>query len=469
MAYLTFPPSFVWGTATSAYQIEGGWNQDGKGESIWDRFSHTPGRIEDDSTGDTACNHYEVWPQDIALMKSLGLNAYRFSIAWSRILPEGRGQVNQAGLDFYSRLVDGLLEAGIAPCATLYHWDLPQRLQDEGGWPARATAEAFVEYTDTISRQLGDRVRWWITHNEPWCAAFLGYLIGEHAPGWKEWPAALQSSHHLLLSHGWAVPVIRRNAPGAQVGITLNFTPAEPASPSQADREATRHFDGFFQRWFLDPLYGRHYPADMVADYIRAGHLPAEGMTFVREGDLEAIAVPTDFLGLNYYTRAILRDQEAADNLPPTLTSPPDAEWTEMVWEVHPESLYRLLNRLHFEYSPPRLYITENGASYSDGPNGDGRVHDVRRVRYLQGHLAAAHRALENGVPLAGYFVWSFLDNFEWAKGYLQRFGMVWVDYESQQRIPKDSALWYARVIAANGFDATLEAHEALEAATSGF
>lgn len=452
MSNLTFPKNFVWGAATSAYQIEGAWNEAGKGESIWDRFSHTPGKIKDSSTGDVACDHYHRWADDIALMRSLELQAYRFSIAWPRILPAGRGAINQAGLDFYSRLVDGLLAAGITPFATLYHWDLPQALQDEGGWPVRTTAEAFVEYADVVTRHLGDRVQNWITHNEPWVIALLGHQIGEHAPGWQDWPAALKVAHHLLLSHGWAVPVIRTNSPEAKVGITLNFTPAEPATPSPADLAATRHFDGYFHRWFLDPLYGRHYPADMVAAYTAEGYLPAEGMTFVEPGDLAAIAVPTDFLGVNYYTRAILSADHQVD-APEHLVFPQqNPERTEMDWEVCPEAFYNLLNRLHFEYQPPQIFVTENGASYSDGPDAQGRIADRRRQDYLCGHLSAAHRAIQNGVPLAGYFAWSLLDNFEWAKGYQQRFGLVWVDYDTQQRLPKDSALWYREVIRQNGW-----------------
>lgn len=453
MSNLTFPENFIWGVATSAYQIEGAWTEDGKGESIWDRFAHTPGKIEDSSNGDVACDHYHRWSQDIVLMKSLNIQSYRFSITWPRILPQGRGQVNQAGLDFYSRLVDGLLEAGITPFVTLYHWDLPQALQDEGGWPVRSTAEAFVEYSEVVSRHLGDRVKHWITHNEPWCISFLSHQIGEHAPGWQDWPAAIRTAHHVLLSHGWAVPVIRRNSPAAEVGITLNFTPAEPASPSPADFQLYRRFDGYFHRWFTDPLYGRHYPADMVADYIAQNYLPPEGMTFVEAGDLQAIAVPTDFLGVNYYTRAVMRDEETPDNLPQIVFPAPQAEGTEMGWEIYPEGLYHLLNRLHFEYRPPKLYVTENGASYSDGPDAQGRIKDQRRLDYLRLHLAACHRAIQNGVPLAGYFEWSLMDNFEWAKGYTQRFGIVWVDYQTQERIPKDSALWYREVIGRNGFE----------------
>lgn len=444
-----FPDGFLWGVATSSYQIEGAWNEDGKGESIWDRFSHTPGKIQDGSNGDVACDHYHRWPQDVALMKELNIQAYRFSTAWPRILPNGRGAINQAGLDFYSRLVDSLLEAGITPFVTLYHWDLPQALADEGGWTARTTAEAFVEYADVISRHLGDRVKHWITHNEPWCASMLSYQIGEHAPGHSDWNEGLRAAHHILLSHGWAVPVLRQNSPDAEVGITLNFTVSEPASPSAADYHAARRFDGYFNRWFVDPLYGRHYPADMVAAYEREGYL-ANGMSFVQDGDMDAIARPMDFLGVNYYTRVVFRDEEAKDNLPQEVFPAPESERTEMGWEVYPDGLYKLLNRLHFEYLIPKLYITENGCSYSDAPGPDGHVHDERRVHFLQEHMDALHRALACGVPVAGYFVWSLMDNFEWDKGYTQRFGLVWVDYETQERIPKDSAYWYKQWIERN-------------------
>jgi beta-glucosidase len=446
---IIFPDGFLWGTATSSYQIDGAWDADGKGESIWDRFSHTPGNIENNDTGDVANDHYHRWPEDIQIMKDLGLKAYRFSISWPRILPAGRGQINQAGLDFYSRLVDGLLAANIEPFATLYHWDLPQALQDEGGWPVRSTAEAFVEYADVVSRLLGDRVKQWITHNEPWVAAFMGYGGGQHAPGIQDFATAVAASHHLLLSHGWSVPVIRQNSPDSQVGITLNLLSWVPASPSAADYHAARYGDGYLNRWFLDPLYGRHYPADMVQAYRDQGHLP-NGLDFVQDGDLNAIAVKTDFLGINYYMRAIARDEAVEDNEPPTVIKRDDI--TEMGWEVYAPGLSDMLNRLHFDYQLPKIYITENGASYSDGPDGNGRVDDSRRRQYLRDHFTAAHQAMQNGVPLAGYFVWSFMDNFEWAYGYSQRFGIVWVDYETQERLPKDSALWYKEVIAQNGF-----------------
>ncbi len=447
--FQSFPSNFVWGAATASYQIEGAWDEDGKGESIWDRFTHTPGHVFEGHTGDVACDHYHRWPQDIELMKALGLRAYRFSIAWPRILPDGRGRVNQAGLEFYSRLVDGLLAADITPFVTLYHWDLPQALQDAGGWPARATAEAFVEYAGVVSAALGDRVKNWITHNEPWCVSILSHQIGAHAPGLRDTEAALRAAHHVLLSHGWAVPVIRANSPGAEVGITLNMEWVEAASRSAADARVAGEAEGRFNRWFLDPLYGRHYPADVVAGYAAA--LP-NGLDFVLPGDLDAIATPTDFLGLNYYSRRVARDEEAADNLPQEILA--DRPRTEMGWEEYPEGLYGLLNWLHFGYRPPKLYVTENGASFGNGPDAAGRVADTRRLNYLRDHFSAARQAMNNGVPLAGYFVWSLMDNFEWAEGYRQRFGIVWVDYETQQRIPKDSALWYRDVIAANGFEA---------------
>jgi beta-glucosidase len=444
----------LWGAATSSYQIEGAWNEDGKGESIWDRYTHTPGHVIGGSTGDVACDHYHRWPQDVAMMRELGLQAYRFSIAWPRVLPAGRGAVNPAGLDFYSRLVDGLLEAGIKPVATLYHWDLPQALQDSGGWPARSTAEAFVEYADVVSRRLGDRVKTWITHNEPWCVSVLSHELGEHAPGWRDTAAAVYAAHHVLLSHGWAVPVLRANSPDSEVGITLNFEIMEPASASEADRRATRIADGTYNRWFVSALYGHRYPADIMAHY--EPHLP-DGWAFIQPGDFEAIAAPIDFLGVNYYTRRIVRDETAADNMPQThFPDLPKCDmhtgvWEPVYWEIYPDGLYNLLNRLHFEYRPGKIYITENGTSFNDVPDGSGRVPDVGRLGYLRDHILAARRAMDNGVPLAGYFAWSLMDNFEWAKGYQQRFGIVWVDYESQQRIPKDSALWYREVIAHNG------------------
>jgi beta-glucosidase len=448
----SFPRGFLWGTATSSYQIEGATGEDGRGESIWDRFCARPGAIGDGSSGAVACDHYRLWRDDIALMRELGVHAYRFSIAWPRIAPDGR-RIEPRGLDFYDRLVDGLLAAGIEPWATLYHWDLPQALEDRGGWTARATAHAFVDYADACARRLGDRVRGFITHNEPWCAAILGYREGVHAPGRREWPAALAAAHHLLLSHGWAVPVLRHHAPRVPVGITLNLAPVHAASRSVADGDARRWLDGHFNRWFLDPLYGRGYPDDMVRDYVRDGALPSAQPPWVEAGDLDAIATPTDFLGVNYYYRQVARSDRVheVDNAPPTLERAPRSEWTEMDWEVYPEGLWELLVRLHLDYAPAKLYVTENGASWSDGPDADGRIHDARRTAYLRDHFLQARRAIEDGVPLAGYFVWSLLDNFEWQHGYAQRFGIVWVDLATQRRTLKDSALWYRDAIAKNG------------------
>jgi beta-glucosidase len=446
-----FPEVFVWGAATSAYQIEGAAHEDGRGESIWDRFVKS-GRIEDGSNADVACDHYHRLPEDLALMKRLGLGAYRFSIAWPRVLPSGRGPINARGLDFYERLVDGLLEHDITPFATLYHWDLPQLLQDEGGWASRSTAQAFAAYADAVTRRLGDRVKHWITHNEPWCVSFVGYLEGRHAPGMCDWPAALASSHHLLLSHGLAVPIVRSNSPGAEVGITLNLSPVVPASASAEDGDACRYFDGYMNRWFLDPLHRAKYPADMITDYESQGRLSGAARSCVRDADLSIICAKTDFLGVNYYSRTVTRSDRISevDNEPRAVFLAPESDWTDMGWEIYPDGLTEVLVRVHREYRPAKIYVTENGASFSQGPDPQGRVPDTRRVRFVREHLLAARRALDLGVPLAGYFVWSLLDNFEWERGYTQRFGITWVDYETQRRIPKDCALWYAKVIADN-------------------
>ena len=442
-ANATFPPGFIWGAATSSYQIEGAWNEDGKGESIWDRFSHTPGKVANGDTGDIACDHYHRWRKDVAWMKELGLNAYRFSVSWARLLPRGRGQVNPAGVDFYSRLVDALLEAGIEPFVTLYHWDLPQALQDGGGWPARATAEAFVEYADLLSRTLGDRVTHWITFNEPYVSAIVGYLEGRHAPGHTDLDEALAAAHHLLLAHGWSIPVIRRNCVRAEVGITLNLSPHTPASPSTADRAAAWQRDGILNRWFLDPIAARGYPADIVQHY---GH----AMDFVEADDLDAIAVPIDFLGVNYYCRSVVRSSAVPEDENARRTVFLNPNPTEMGWEVYPAGLHDLLGRLHFDYRFPALYITENGAAYRDRIGDSGQVEDLLRIRYFKEHLMAAAQAIAAGVPLRGYFAWSLMDNFEWAHGYSKRFGLIHVDYPSQRRIPKASAYWYRQVIAAN-------------------
>jgi len=441
-----FPQGFLWGSATAAFQIEGATREDGRGESIWDRFCATPGKVLNGDTGDPACDHYHRWRDDITLMKSLGLQAYRFSIAWPRIIPQGRGQVNPAGLDFYDRLVDGLLDAGIRPFVTLYHWDLPQALEDAGGWPARDTASAFADYADVVVRRLGDRVKHWITLNEPWCSAFLGYWTGDHAPGIREGPV-LAAAHHLLLGHGLALAALRAAYPDVQAGITLNFSPADPASDSDADRAAAWRYDGFFNRWYLDPLYRGAYPEDMLELYARLGQTPP-----VQPDDVRIIAAPMDFLGVNYYSRAVIRDDPQAGGLR-YAHERPEGEYTHMDWEVHPDSLRRLLERLHAEYAPGVLYITENGAAYPDELAPDGGVHDPDRIRYIARHLVACHDAITAGVPLRGYFVWSLMDNFEWAFGYSRRFGIIYVDYATQRRILKDSALFMRQVIAANAVE----------------
>ena len=446
---MDFPKDFTWGAATSAYQIEGAWNEDGRGASIWDTFTRQKGRIEDSSNGDVACDHYHRFKEDVSLMKEIGVKAYRFSVSWSRILPLGRGKINPKGLDFYKRLVDELLKNGIIPFATLYHWDLPQALEDEGGWRSRETAFAFSEYADVLSRSLGDRIKHWITHNEPSVAAFSGYQYGDHAPGVKDLKAALRVSHHLLLSHGLAVPILKKNSPDSEIGITLVNIPAEPASKSAKDREAVRSFDGYYNRWFLDPLYGRGYPEDKLGEYIQSGDLPEREKSFIKKDDLEKIASPFNFLGINYYFRLLIKNEILPNGEKHFASVPPKgkAGYTEMGWEVYPAGLYNALKRVSADYNPAKIYITENGVSYSDGPGKDGKVHDAKRIEYLKNHFLEAYRAFKEGVPLKGYFVWSLLDNFEWAKGFSQRFGIIWVDYKTQKRIIKNSGLWYRKVI----------------------
>ena len=456
MAALAFPPGFRWGVATSAFQIEGAAEAGGRGESIWDRFAATPGKIEDGSDARVACDHFHRWREDVALMRDLGLNAYRFSIAWPRVLPLGRGAPNAAGLDFYDRLVDALLEAGLAPMATLYHWDLPQALQDRGGWAERDTARAFADYAAVVSARLGDRVRQWVTHNEPWCVADLGHAQGAHAPGLRDPRLALRVAHHLLLSHGWAVPVLRRNAPRSEVGFVTILSHAEPATTSAADRDAARWFDGFFNRWYLDPVLRGAYPADAVADHVARGNLPPGGPDFVEDGDLAAISAPLDFLGINYYSRNVLSGAPgpAGEPAPRSVPMAPREALTDMGWEVWPQGLEDELVRLHRDYRPARIDVTENGAAYTDPPDPDGRIRDARRVAYLDGHLRALHRALSAGVPVGGYYHWSLLDNFEWGHGYARRFGLFAVDLQTQRRVPRDSARYYRTVATANAVPA---------------
>jgi beta-glucosidase len=440
--------AFRWGVATSAYQIEGG-RTSAKGESIWDRFAHTPGRIIDGTTGDVACDHFNRWIEDVDLIADLGVTAYRFSIAWTRILPKGRGAVSNEGIAFYSDLIDVLIERGIEPVPTLYHWDLPQALEDQGGWRNRKTVDAFVEYASTVVDAYGDRVGTWITQNEPWVAAFLGHLEGVHAPGLTEWKAALVAAHHILLSHGRATTAMRSLQPGLSVGIALDCRPSYPASDSEADVAAQRHFDGFRNRWFFDPVFGKGYPADMMRAYEERGRIEASP-SWINPGDLDDIAAPIDFLGINYYTSIAISDgaDETEDTGVPAGLHPPDG-YSEMGWEVTPDALGSFLDRVHAEYAPLSISITENGASYSDGPSGDGSIDDARRSEYLRVHIEAVVAARERGVPVDGYFVWSLMDNYEWALGYTQRFGIVWVDHDSGMRVPKASYHWYRQRILA--------------------
>ncbi|MFI9554532.1 GH1 family beta-glucosidase [Nonomuraea endophytica] len=432
--------SFLWGAATSSYQIEGAFADDGRGPSIWDTFSRTPGKVRDGENGDVACDHYHRYLDDVRLMAGLGLRAYRFSVAWPRIVPE-RGVVNQAGLDFYRRLVDALLERGITPWPTLYHWDLPQYLEDAGGWPNRDTAYRFAEYADIVHTALSDRVENWTTLNEPWCSALLGYANGEHAPGRAEPEQAVKAVHHLLLGHGLAVPLLSGN-----IGITLNMSHVTPATTAPADVDAARRIDGIQNRLFIDPVLLGAYPEDVLADL---SHL--SDFSHVKDGDLATISRKLDMLGINYYSPALVA---AGDPVPPGTTpwiGAESATWvdgghqrTSMGWEIDENGLLDLLQRVVKDYPAIDLYITENGAAFADLVSSGGAVHDPERIDYLERHISACAEAVNRGVPLKGYFAWSLLDNFEWAHGYGQRFGIVHVDFDTQKRTPKDSALWYA-------------------------
>ncbi|KXK60592.1 beta-glucosidase [Micromonospora rosaria] len=448
MSDLRFPETFVWGAATAAYQIEGAAREDGRGPSIWDTFSRTPGKVFAGHTGDVACDHYHRYADDVALMAELGLRAYRFSVAWPRVQPDGTGPVNPRGLDFYDRLTDALLAHGIDPIVTLYHWDLPQSLGDRGGWTTRETAEHFAAYATAVHGRLGDRVDVWTTLNEPWCSAFLGYGNGVHAPGEQDPGAAFAAVHHLLLAHGLAARALR--AAGARtVSITLNPCEVQPADPdSAADAAAVRLVDGLQNRIFLDPLTGAGYPAD-VREHLARLVEP----TFIRDGDEKLIAAPLDLLGINYYAPTYVAGRPdgagGGGSYPGTDGAvhflPPAGPVTDMGWQVEPAGLTRLLVRLAAEHPGLPLMITENGAAFPEG------VTDADRIGYLDGHLRAAHEAIRQGVDLRGYLVWSLLDNFEWSEGYRKRFGIVHVDYTTQRRTPKDSARWYQGVIARNG------------------
>ncbi|MEO6200533.1 MAG: GH1 family beta-glucosidase [Cryobacterium sp.] len=458
----TFPADFLFGAATAAYQIEGATNEDGRTDSIWDAFSRVPGAVINGESGENACDHYHRYPADVALMKNLGLQTYRFSTSWSRVQPDG-GPVNPKGLDFYSRLVDELLGAGIKPWLTLYHWDLPQALEEKGGLANRDTALLFGDYALNVHDALGDRVGVWTTLNEPWCSSFLSYTAGVHAPGRQSKPAGLAAGHHLLLGHGLAVEALRNRDPALELGITLNMTVAKPVDPaSPGDLDAARRIDGQFNRFFLDPIFRGTYPADLLDDVAGLGFDEV-----VRDGDLAQIAQPLDALGVNYYHGELVSDAPAEHPLlaqAPTgratsspfpaadgvFNHPQGLPLTAMEWEVKPDGLRELLIRVDRDYTRAagtKLYVTENGAAYDDSPDADGRVRDVERTEFLGSHLGAVLDAIDDGVDVHGYFYWSLLDNFEWAWGYEKRFGIVRVDYETQERTVKDSGLAYAKII----------------------
>ena len=466
MTAYQFPPGFLWGSATASFQIEGAAHEDGRTDSIWDVFCREPGAVFGGHDGDVACDHYHRMPQDVAMMADLGLQSYRFSTSWPRVRPDDK-DFNPKGLDFYSRLVDELLGHGITPWVTLYHWDLPAALQDKGGWTNRDTAYRFVEYAEAMHAALGDRVNIWTTLNEPWCSSFLSYACGEHAPGHASRREGLHAAHHLLLAHGMATARLRELAPSATLGITLNHTVPDPLDPSSAtDVEAARRIDGIFNRFFLDPIFRGAYPADVLTDLAGLGLEDA-----VQPGDLEIISTPIDVLGVNYYHGEAVTGTPSSDYAPAVL---PDgrvrgnpnigSEWVQSVprglpvtdqdWEIQPEGLTRLLVRLHEDYTGPAgipLYVTENGAAMPDLADEEGFVDDQDRVSFVRDHLVAVHDAISAGADVRGYFLWSLMDNFEWAWGYEKRFGIVRVDYETQQRTPKASALFFRDAARQNG------------------
>jgi beta-glucosidase len=435
-----FPKDFVWGAATAAFQIEGASKEGGRGESIWDRFCRVPGKVANGDTGDVACNHYHLYQQDVQLLKDLNIESYRFSISWPRIFPTETMTPNQEGIDFYKRLVNAILEQGITPMATLYHWDLPQWLEDKGGWTNRDTVHYFKQFAETMFRELGDTVKDWITHNEPWVVSYLGYGNGVHAPGHQDLESFLKASHHVLLSHGEAVKLFREMGPkDGKIGITLNMAPAYPLDDTAESEIAAHTWDGFLNRWFADPVFKGAYPKDMLDIYSEI-----TSFSFIQEGDLQVIFQPIDYLGINYYSITTAKYSTEGEfsflKVEAVTTGKPQ---TGMGWEIEPKGLTDLLIRLHQDYNGIPIYITENGAAFDDTVEENGEIHDDLRLNYIKDHLEASLDAIENGVNLKGYYVWSFLDNFEWAFGYDKRFGVVYVDYETQKRTPKKSALWY--------------------------
>jgi len=447
MARLDFPRDFVWGTATASYQIEGAVHEDGRGPSIWDTFSRTPGKVKNGDTGDIACDSYHRYEEDIALLKELGVTAYRLSIAWPRILPQGTGAVNQAGLDYYGRVIDALLAAGIEPCVTLYHWDLPQALQDQGGWANRATIEAFARYAEIVFHTFNGKVKQWITFNETWCVSFLSNYLGAHAPGNKDLQLAITVAHHCMVAHGETVKLFRKLGIQGQIGTTHNLYWFEPYTNSSEDRAAAQRMRGWNNEWFMDPTFKGEYPAFLV-EWFRAKGAEVP----IQPGDMETISQPIDFIGVNFYSGGYGRYKQGEGDF--------DCEEvqvgfdkTYIGWNVYPDGLYNVLKWVHDTYGDTPIYITENGACSDDVLEADGQVHDEQRVDYFRKHFIQCHRLIASGVPLRGYFAWSLLDNFEWAEGYSKRFGIVYTDYETLKRYPKDSYAFIKSVIADGGLD----------------
>ena len=446
VAEYKFPEKFMWGSATASYQIEGAWNEDGKGESIWDTFCRIPGKIKDNSSGEVADDHYHRFSDDIDIMKSIGLQVYRFSFSWPRILPAGTGTVNKKGLDFYDKLIDKLLGKGITPYPTLYHWDLPQVLEDKGGWANRDMAYYFADYAKILADKFGDRVKNWITHNEPFVVAIAGYFMGEHAPGKQDPVAAMNAAYNLILSHGLGLESMRSALPkDSEVGIVLSLSPVQPATDSPEDAKAARNMDGILNRMFLDPVLKGSYPEDMLS--IFGSFFPE-----IKSEDLKIMSAPIDFLGINYYSRSVFRHDPDFPFVEATQVQPEGNEYS-MMWEIYPEGFHEIIKRVWEDYKPAKIIITENGIPVPDGVDLDGRVRDERRIRYVRDHLKQVHRAISEGIPVKGYFHWSLMDNFEWALGYTMRFGLVYVDYATQQRIIKDSGRWFSQVIKDNGFE----------------
>jgi beta-glucosidase len=443
-----FPAGFLWGAATAAYQVEGAAHEGGRGESIWDRFCRVPGAVRGGDTGDVACDHYHRWQEDVAIMRELGLRAYRFSVSWPRVFPTGRGAVNRAGLDFYDSLVDALLGAGIMPAATLYHWDLPQALQEKGGWTNRDTASWFADYAAAVCARLGDRVGAWMTINEPQVAAFCGHHEGVHAPGLRDLPAAVQAAHVLLLAHGRAAQACRQaSSARLRIGIALDLHPVYPDRDSDADEEAARMADVQANRWYLDPLLRGVYPPELLSAYTKAGAAPR-----IEPDDLPLIfAQRPDFIGVNYYFPQRVRADRKDRVLGFSNVDPHDVDTTDMGWEIYPRGLSDILGRLRKDYDDPAMMITENGAAFADAPNERGQIQDDDRIRYLAGHLEELGNAMAAGARVEAYFLWSLMDNFEWAQGYSKRFGIIHVNNVTQARTWKKSAEWYREVIASNG------------------